>query len=112
MNRDRSYLLHIRDAIARIEQYAGHGREAFLGEPHWQDAIIRQLEIVGEATKHLSRDFRDGHPGIPWQRIGGPRDVLIHDYMGVDLETVWEIVRQRLPELKNVVLAALAENSR
>lgn len=108
MTRDRTYLLHIRDAIVRIEQYASHGPDAFQKETHWQDSIVRQLEIIGEATKHLSPEFRDGNPSVPWQRIAGLRDVLTHDYMGVDLTTVWEIVQNRLPGLKSVVLEALA----
>ncbi|MBM3322245.1 DUF86 domain-containing protein [candidate division WOR-3 bacterium] len=109
MKSDRTYLLHIRDAIERIEQYASHGHEAFLTEHHWQDGIVRQLEIVGEATKHLSAEFRKAHPQVPWQRIAGLRDVLVHDYMGVDLNAVWDIVRNRVPELKFQVLAALGE---
>jgi len=90
---DRTYLLHIRDAIVRIEQYASVGREDFLAKSHWQDAIIRQLEIVGEASKRLSASLRDGAPEVPWRRICGLRDVLIHKYMGVDLEAVWMIVQ-------------------
>jgi len=108
---DRTYLLHIRDALERIEQYASHGHEAFLSEHHWQDGIVRQLEIIGEATKHLSPEFRKAHPQIPWQRVAGLRDVLIHDYMGVDLEAVWDIGRNRVPKLKSQVLAALSESS-
>jgi len=108
---DRTYLLHIRDAPERIEQYASHGHEAFLSEHHWQDGIVRQLEIIGEATKHLSPEFRKAHPQIPWQRVAGLRDVLIHDYMGVDLEAVWDIGRNRVPKLKSQVLAALSESS-
>ena len=110
MKSDRTYLLHIRDAIGRIEQYASHGHEAFLQEYHWQDGIVRQLEIVGEATKDLSAEFRQAHPLIPWQRIAGLRDVLIHDYMGVDMAAVWEVVQNRIPGLKTHVLAALEES--
>jgi len=109
---DRTYLLHIRDAIERIEQYASRGHEAFLTEYHWQDGIIRQLEIVGEATKHLSAEFRKAHPQVPWQRIASLRDVLVHDYMGVDLDAVWDILRNHVPELKSQVLAALREPTR
>jgi uncharacterized protein with HEPN domain len=107
VSRDRTYLLHIRDAIARIERYSSQGRDAFLQETLWQDAIVRQLEVIGEATKHLSSGLRDAHPGIPWQRIAGLRDVLIHDYMGVDLTAVWDVVQNRIPELKSHVLALL-----
>ena len=90
---DRTYLLHIRDAINRIEQYASAGRAEFFAKSHWQDAIIRQLEVVGEASKRLSDELRSANPAVPWRRICGLRDVLIHDYMGVDLDAVWSIVK-------------------
>ena len=67
---------------------------------HWQDAVIRQLEIVGEATKRLSEDLRLRYPEVPWRRIAGLRDVLIHDYMGVDLEAVWQVTQKNVPQLK------------
>ncbi len=65
MNRDRVYLQHVLDAIQRIESYVAVGREVFMATPHWQDAVIRQLEIVGEATTRLSPDVRARHPDIP-----------------------------------------------
>lgn len=88
MKDDRTYLLHLRDAILKIEQYAAVGKEAFLAASHWQDAIIRQLEIIGEASKRLSPSVRESAPEIPWRRICGLRDILIHNYMGVDVEAV------------------------
>ncbi len=97
MKTDRTYLLHIRDAIARIEEYAAAGKTEFFAKPHWQDAIIRQLEIVGEASKHLSPSLRESAPSVPWRRICGLRDVLIHHYMGVDLDAVWAIVESGVP---------------
>jgi len=64
---------------------------------------VRQLETIGEATKQVSGDLRDLHPEVPWRRISGLRDVLIHDYMGVDLEAVWQITQRNIPELqKNI----------
>ena len=71
--------------------------------------MIRQLEIIGEATKHLSSSLRDQHPTVQWRRIAGLRDVLIHNYMGVDLSPVWEITQRRLPELKQSILAIIRE---
>jgi uncharacterized protein with HEPN domain len=108
VKRDIAYLRHIADAIQRIESYISVGRDAFLSTPHWQDAVIRQLEIIGEATKRLSTEIRDQNPEVPWRRIAGLRDVLAHDYMGVDLPAVWEITQQQLPMLKRKVEAILS----
>lgn len=111
MKDDRAYLQHLRDAIGKIELYAAAGKEEFLAQSHWQDAIIRQLEIIGEASKHLSPPLREGTPAIPWRRICGLRDVLIHNYMGVDIEAVWTIVEVSLPPLKTAVEALLASGN-
>lgn len=84
MKTDRAYLFHIRDSIGKIEAYATIGKETFMTVSHWQDAIIRNLEIIGEASKRLSKTLKEQYPDIPWRNIAGLRDVLIHDYMGVD----------------------------
>jgi len=99
MKRDTIYLKHIRDAIGKVNQYVSVGYQEFMAHSHWQDATMRQLEIIGEATKRLSDDIRIQYPDIPWRRIAGMRDVLIHDYMGVDLEAVWEVTQQNLDDL-------------
>ena len=114
MNRDLVYLQHILDAINRIESYVAAGHEVFLASPHWQDAVIRQLEVIGEATKRLSEGIRSGYQEVPWRRIAGLRDVLIHDYMGVDIQAVWEITQRDLPALKvdiERILSELAEDT-
>jgi uncharacterized protein with HEPN domain len=85
------------------------GQEVFLATPHWQDATIRRLEIVGEATKRLSDELRDKQPQVPWRRIAGLQDVLIHDYLGVDLAAGWEITQRTLPDLKVQVQAILQD---
>ena len=79
MNRDQTYLNHILDAIARINEYTSVGYDRFISQSHWQDAVIRQLETIGEATKRISVAVRDQYPEVPWRRIAGLRDVLIHD---------------------------------
>lgn len=106
-DRDRTYLLHILDAITWIRTYTSAGQSTFLSERMVQDAVIRNLEIIGEAVKNLSPELRLEHPEAPWQRIAGLRDVLIHQYFGVNVETVWGIVENRLPELERIVRSLL-----
>jgi uncharacterized protein with HEPN domain len=97
---DRIYLLHILDAIDQILLYASEGDEAFFSDRKTQDAVVRNLEIIGEATKNISVELKNSYPGIAWKRIAGMRDKLIHDYFGVNQRLVFEVVRNHLPELK------------
>lgn len=109
MNKDDIiYLRHILDAINQIEEYvAGLDREAFLTSRLVQDGVIRQFEIVGEATKNLSWKIRERYPDVPWKDMAGMRDKLIHQYFGVDIAAVWETVAQDLPSLKNEIARIL-----
>ena len=109
MKNDRVYLNHIIDAITRIESYTSKGKEVFFRESVVQDAVIRNLEIIGEAVKNLSADLRVHYPEIPWARIAGMRDVLIHEYFGVRLQTVWNAVENRLPELRRHIETLLGK---
>lgn len=81
----------------------------FIGSPMAQDAVIRNFEVIGEAVKRIPESLKEERPDIPWRRIAGLRDVLIHQYMRVDLEAVWAIVRDDLPEFKQAVAEILAE---
>jgi uncharacterized protein with HEPN domain len=102
-------LAHIRDAIERIETYTSGGHDEFLTNPMVQDAVIRNLEIIGEAVKALSEELRTNNPDVPWKQIAGMRDVLIHHYFGVKLETVWRVAVEHLPPLGTKVRALLAD---
>lgn len=103
MREDRVYLVHIQEAIDKVFSYSAGGRDAFIANPMAQDAIIRNFEIIGEATKRLAKETKQKQPDIPWRRIAGLRDVLIHNYMGVDLDEVWGIIEDRLPALQRAV---------
>jgi uncharacterized protein with HEPN domain len=106
---DQLYLKHILDALDKVDTYIAVGHEVFISSSHWQDAVIRQLEVIGEATKRLSKQFCSRHPDVPWRRIAGLRDVLIHDYMGVDINAVWEITQKNLPPLRIRIESILRE---
>ena len=81
----------------------------FIGSPMAQDAVIRNFEVIGEAVKRIPESMKEERPDIPWRRIAGLRDVLIHQYLRVDLEAVWAIVRDDLHEFKQAVAEILAE---
>ena len=102
MKEDKVYLQHILDAIRKVETYVGVGRDEFMAKSHWQDAAIRQLEILGEATKRLSPGLRSRYPEVLWRRIAGLRDVLIHDYMGASAsQQSGKLPKPTCPRLRN-----------
>ena len=102
------YLLHILESIEIIERRRQRlTRAEFLDSVDYQDMIIRRLEIIGEAVKNLPRDLRTQYPDVRWDDIAGTRDILIHQYFGVDLELTWAIVEDDLPLLKRQVQAVL-----
>ncbi|ARV58679.1 DUF86 domain-containing protein [Nostocales cyanobacterium HT-58-2] len=103
MKDDRLYLSNIKECIERIESYTFEGKEVFMQTLIIQDAVIRNFEIIGEATKRLSTDLKEAYPNVPWQQIAGFRDVLIHNYLKVNLNRVWGVIEQNLPELKVTV---------
>jgi uncharacterized protein with HEPN domain len=101
---DTVYLKHMKDAIDKIIRYVGAmNRDEFLKDELVQDAVIRQIEIVGEASKRLSLGFKDTHPEIPWKDIVGMRNKLIHDYMGVDIDAVWDTIGKDIVFLKRQI---------
>lgn len=103
---DRDFVSDIQEAIRRIADYtSGMTYEAFLADTKTQDAVIRNLEIIGEAAKNLSEQLKAKHATIPWKGMAGIRDKLIHHYFGVNLDIVWQVVTSEL----SPVIAPLAE---
>lgn len=108
MKEDLIYIRHMHEAICKIEDYINKkGKDYFMDNPLLQDAIIRQIEIIGEASKRVSSKTIKNYPQIPWKDIAGMRDKLIHGYFGVDLVSVWNTVCKDIPvlklELKNIL---------
>lgn len=103
MKDERIYLSHIIEAIEDIERYTAAGYEAFINERMQQDAVIRKLEVIGEAVKQLSAATKTARTEIQWREIAAMRDKMIHEYFGVNLDIVWEAVQHNLPELKRAV---------
>ena len=98
------YLRHILDAIHRIEEYIeGVEYEDFMNNNLIQAGVMREIEITGEATKGLMQGFKEKYPDIPWKKMSGMRDKLIHDYFGVDLDAVWDTVEKDIPLLKDKI---------
>jgi uncharacterized protein with HEPN domain len=97
---ERVYLLHAIDSIDAIRSYTADGRDAFFADQKTQDAVIRNIEIIGQAVKGVSEETRALEPGVPWRQIAGMRDKLIHEYFGVDLALVWDVVESELPTLR------------
>ena len=107
MSKDRLYLDSIRDCLERIADYTAAGESSFMASRLIQDGVIRNLEVIGEATKNLSQELRAASPEIPWRQIAGMRDVLTHDYLKVNLARVWRTVDIDLPPLQEAVLRLL-----
>ncbi|OPY51040.1 MAG: hypothetical protein A4E49_02445 [Methanosaeta sp. PtaU1.Bin112] len=101
MKDDRLYLIHILESIERVEEYTCQGLEQFLSDKKTQDAVLRNLQILAESTQRISPELKTANPEIDWRGISGFRNVLVHDYLGVNLITVWGIIEGPLKELKN-----------
>jgi uncharacterized protein with HEPN domain len=106
---DRVYLLHISACLERIARYTHSGREAFMADTLVQDGVIRNLQTLAESSRRLSDSLKQSHPEIDWRNIAGFRNVIVHDYLGIDIEQIWDIVEQNLPAVSKAVAAMLAQ---
>ena len=105
MKDDAVYLQHVLECIARIEQYTKSGRTEFMASTLIQDGVVRNLQTLGQSVLKLSEALQSSHPEVDWKSIIGLRNVLVHDYLGVSITRIWEIVERDLPDLKVKVTA-------
>ena len=109
MKSERAYLLHILQRVARIQDDASQGKEAVFRSATLQDAILRNLQVLCESAQRISEESKARHPEVNWPGIAGLRNILVHDYLSVDFETIWGIVERDLPGLEAAVKHLLSE---
>jgi uncharacterized protein with HEPN domain len=110
LREDRAWLLDILEALEKIEKYASKGECAFYDNELIQVWIIYYFQVIGEAANQLSSSFLRNHTEVPWRSVIAMRNVLVHQYFGIDLNEVWDTVSTDLPELKAKVIEILAQN--
>lgn len=109
MTGDLLYLSHMRECIARIEQFTSGDRQRFMGDIMVQDAVLRNLHTLSESSTHVSSTLREANPGLPWKEMRGFRNIVVHDYLGLDLDQVWGILENDLPSLKQGIERMLGQ---
>ena len=110
MKDDSVYLQHILECIRRVEGNTSQGKEHFLGSTTHQDAVLRNLQTLSESTQRLSDSAKALRPNVEWEKISAFRNVLVHNYLGIDLEQIWNIVNDDVPTLKQAVLEIIEQS--
>ncbi len=100
MKDDRLYLVHIQNSIDHILQFTSDGKTAFLADRKTQDAVLRNLHTLSESIQRISTETKLKYPEVPWREISAFRNVVVHDYLGIELERIWDIIERDLPILK------------
>lgn len=101
------YIEHMLDCIHRIDEYV-ESKDHFYSSRLVQDAVVRNLQVMSESSQRLPKEIKESYPEIPWRKISGFRNILVHDYLGLDLEVIWSVVELELPNFEKV-LAAIAK---
>jgi uncharacterized protein with HEPN domain len=109
MRDPKERLRDMMEAIENIERYATQGKEAFERDELLQSWIVRHLQIIGEAARIMPQDLIDKTPHIPWSKMIGMRNILVHDYFHIDTEIVWQVVERDLPDLKHLLQSLIDE---
>ena len=111
MKEDKLYRLHIQECIDRILNYTdGINKQQFMESSLTQDAVLRNLQVLAESTQRLSDDFKAQHNSMEWHKISGLRNILVHDYLGIDMDTVWAIIDKDLLVLREIIAVNLGNN--
>jgi uncharacterized protein with HEPN domain len=109
MKDDRLYFVHAQDCINHILEYTVDGKNAFLSDRKTQDAVLRNLHTLSESIQRISPDLKIKYPDVRWREISAFRNIIVHDYLGVDLERIWDIIERDLPVLRTQVKTVLDE---
>ena len=112
MRDDRVYLTHILECINRIERGVSAGKVEFVRADLLQDAVVRNLQVLSESAQRLSEELKSRYSAVEWRKIADFRNRLVHDYLGVDLDIVWQVVERDLPELKRAIVEMLAPEAK
>jgi len=96
---NKVYIEHMLECIEKVHSYTEGPKEKFFGSPLVQDAVIRNLQVMAESSQRVSDDLKRIHPEVAWRDISGFRNILVHDYLGIDCDTIWSVVEQDLPAL-------------
>jgi len=111
MKQDRDIGVYVEDILESIVQIESYTKDlvedSFLNNTQVQDAVLRRIEIIGEAVKNMPQAFKDLHPDVPWKGIAGMWDIVIHEYFGVDMSRVWKLIREDMPPLKGQISALM-----
>ncbi|MFZ5919954.1 MAG: DUF86 domain-containing protein [Chloroflexota bacterium] len=103
MKDDKFYLIHIKESIEWIEKFTSEGEESFWEDRKTQDAVLRNLHTLSESTQRLSDQLKTRYPDVDWRTIAAFRNVVVHDYLGIDIDQIWDIVKDDLPDLKQKI---------
>jgi len=109
MKDDTVYLRHILECICRIEENTEGDCHGFKASHTHQDAVLRNLQTLAESTQRLAEEVKEKHPAVPWRSIASFRNILVHNYLGIDLDRIWRIVQEDVPQLKTAINAMLKE---